>query len=240
MKKLNYKKECVKFLKLGLPPLVFIGNVMPVHLGVRKINFCFEDQLLIDNFKRAHKIGKKLWKKYQIMMIPIVVPYGEDAIKILFFTKDNKKLSELDDLQELLIAKNKIGKDPFGDLEIIEKIGKLLYYPECCVKNFKEIKKKKRNIEIETSKKLKKDKSNKEIFFAYEFYPCSFSCKKSIKIGRKILSTLEKEDSFLGESFKIILDMNYDKLKNIFERFEDRFANKMNWDGKIYKLAKQK
>jgi len=240
MKKLNYKKECVKLLKLGLPPHVFIGNIIPVYLGAKKSGFCFEDELLVNDFKKVKKIGKKLFKNYRTMMLPIVVPYGKEGMKIFFFTKDQKIFTKLNNLQKLLINKNKIGGDPFEDLKIIEKIGELLEYPECCIKNFKGVRSKKRNIEIETSKKLKKSKTNNKIFFAYEFYPCSFSCKKSLEIGRRILSTLEKEDSFLGESFKIILDMNYDKLKNIFETFEDRFTNRMNWNGKIYALAKKK
>jgi len=240
MKK-NYKKETIKFLKMGCLPHVFLGDIIPIYLDSRKISFCFEDELLISDFKQAAKIGKKLIKNYQIMMIPIVVPYGDEALKILFFIKDQKLLEELDNFQKFLLNNNSFKKDPFENEKIINKLGEILNYPKCCIKNFVNTRKKKNNIEEEYSKKLSKKEINNFLpFFAYEFYPCSFTCKKSVDIGKKISSSMKKEDKFLDEAFKIILEMNHDKLKNIYHSFEDRFNNRINWNGKIYELAKRK
>lgn len=192
LKQFNIDNQSYLLLRAGLKPVIRLSypdnneNINNLNMFCKKIGlFLF--------FKKYNKLyGGKL-------KTPVINIYISSSSKL---------------------AKKAYEAEIIGDRELL---GELLGYPKCCVKSFVDNFSKNKDFTILTYKNTHNKPSffcnnifvfdsklgpgnTKEVFsknnlffkktkdlFLINHVPCSFNCKKSIKIGKKTLSLLKKE-----------------------------------------------
>jgi hypothetical protein len=100
------------------------------------------------------------------------------------------------------------------DSKWIIGMGKLLGYPDCCVKSYAEDRVNGVNVEARAAKQLanKMKKDEKVDVHAYPlcfFYPCEPDCEKATDLGKSWSERLRKTDKRLGSLYEETLKLNF-------------------------------
>ncbi len=221
--KRDYLNDFLKYLKMGLPPQVYIDSIIPVYFDARKASSCFSDMVhfqSIDDFPRVAEELKKDYGIYmQLLLIDVDITTG---MAYLFFSKNKKLYDEIAELQnycDKIIKQSKTSKEAmfsiFNDAKVIRMMGDILGFPKCCVEDCVNIRKKKDLIEVVAVERLMKNKNKAKlpVFFTFEFYPCKVDCKNAMKVGEKVERAVI-DNTFLTQAWFMMLQMNVDRIVN--------------------------
>ncbi len=179
-----------------------LSDFVKGRIGVKDLfNIAFECEKTLENFcKNTYGLEVKVVPYIgfvsRVLSRPVLTP------EYLFFVGEFDR-SELRQIEKKLLS----GKLSFerAQKKLIEKEGKLLGYPKCCIKNYVESK---RAIPAESKIILEmfEKGSFKKLFTALEssriepiyslftsnFYPCSIDCNNAVSLGLHL-------DSWLGQ-----------------------------------------
>ncbi len=226
----DFEVDLRKYKKLGIPPHILIGVMVPVYCDVRKAACCFLDEISMPDKETLFQIAKNLWIDYGLFTGLAFVPLGNAVLPYVFFFKDQYIYAEISAITIMGDRGVIHGFNP----RLITKMGNILGYPECCIKEFLKQRTLEKNAETDMREALSKTKSlNSAAFFAGEFFPCKVKCENAINIGELILGTLRKEDAKLESAFRIVLDGNIEFAKDARTKYGDVLKNH---DGNIEKL----
>ena len=244
--KINIENKLKKYLELGVPPTTFIGSILPVYYEFKNISCCFYDEIILPNLEEhAFEIRMKLtlyvYSDFNISVDHILIPENDETQTLLFYFKDQSKRNEIADLQSYVFSLSKKKIDIYNDSLFIKKLGKILEYPNCCIENCIELRKKKGgSLEANTRDKLYKIENleteieNINSYFAYEFYPCDPYCKNANKIGNHILSGCKQIDSKLYLATKLYFQYNIIRILDANSTKEELLKVQENYNVSIY------
>ena len=207
----DFEKDLRKYQKLGVPPHILIGVIIPVYYNARKAACCFSDEISVLDKEALFQIAKNVWVDYGLFTGLAFVPLGNRTLPYVFFFKDKYIYGELGAITLL----GDRGVIHGFDLKLVTQIGTILGYPECCIKEFSTERNLMKNVEASISESLTKEKKVDHLaFFAGEFFPCSVHCKEAINTGEKIVHALKRENLKLEAAYRIVLEGNLEFAKD--------------------------
>ncbi|MDP2750814.1 MAG: DUF483 domain-containing protein [Nanoarchaeota archaeon] len=249
----NHSEDMKKYIDLGVTPSLFVESLMTVFYNARKVSCCFQDQMTLslnlhESIDDLREFAKNIKRDYDLFMGTLVFPNPQGFWLLFFFFKDYKYYDELEKIQQIVIN-DESSAQIFHNPQIIKRLGKLLGYPDCCIKFCLDSRKKGKSMEsacFDSIHKIAKKKKGDELimpstfdsspFLAFEFYPCSVKCKKAKDVGTKILKKFKSKDPKLAEAFQLILDANVNRIVNPHIKGEDVHEFKQETEQKIHDL----
>ena len=219
-------------------------EILALKLGLKKSSRKIIDPKQLPEYKKSlkkHKL-KYLTAKENYIYFSKDIEYAKEALfyeskikKKLNFNKNNfnKNVAEYFSLQE----------------EFQTKLGKLFGYPECCIKEYIRFTKKQF---IDSHKKTKKQSKPNYVMNSYEntknkyklnfllnnfskkrlivHFPCSYECKKSIKLAKRLFSkqglfTRHRTKKALKKKLLVTSEEKFTELEHKKQINEDKVFN---------------
>ena len=183
------KAQEILFLLKDLKAVVRQGFYEPELPAVEK--FCQENKFFL--VKSKFKVFLAEESNYSNKGIRLPLEDPRPGLFFVYISKDEEKAW-------LATFYEQIGND--------YELGLLLGYPECCVRffvnNFNE---NKTNLQLPPQNIYTNLTQREDDFVLLSHFPCSADCPESIKLGKKYLALLEKEDSIRANSLKEHLEI---------------------------------
>ncbi len=214
----DFEKDLKKYKKLGVPPHILIEAIIPVYCNARKAACCFLDEMSMPDKETLFQIAKNIWVDYGLLTGLAFVPLMGLVLPYVFFFKDKYVYAELG----VITLMGDKGIIHGFDSNLVTKIGTILEYPECCIKEFSKERNLVKNVETNIRESLSREKNVDSLaFFAGEFFPCSVHCKKAVDTGEKIAHALKKENPKWEAAYLLVLEGNTEFAKDPKKKYID-------------------
>lgn len=216
----------------GLTPHVLFDCIAPLLHRGRPVTCCFPDQMdealfafSPNTFRMA---AEMLFARFGIYTA--FFRYAQESVGLckLFFSLRPTLLQEVSELEELGWREfEESSEENLPALSLMKNEGALLEYPDCCVKQARDLRRAGQSIEVEALADLIAEEyacstdgagrpKPEFAYFGFEFYPCQARCAAAEKIGKYMFELYEKSDPDFSEIFRhYILKLNYAKIYNV-------------------------
>lgn len=101
------------------------------------------------------------------------------------------------------------------DRDWLMRMGELLGYPSCCIKQYAEERMRSISVEDRAARQIKEKGSDLNFlaYFVGYFFPCSPDCREAISKGEAIYRELLKLDPEVGEAYRRIVEENAERVR---------------------------
>lgn len=211
-----------------VPAHVALDCLAPVLSQGRGTSCCFEDQLFPDGLPTEGGLSPKdvylnfaaaLYERFGIFsaFLPFIqlTPDYCLSFKKIFFSQDRSVFDRVEEIRQASLKEFENLKEGSSlQLEYLEKEGRLLGYPDCCIEWMLHYRRKNQSPEVIALKALIEEEFKATVssgsippperaYFAFEFYPCSPRCQAAEKAGKRLLRQLKKANGRLAEVYQL-------------------------------------